>query len=125
MAEKLTQITYGESGVLNITLPNLAEQGLSFGDIVDARFALKRDADDADADAVFDKTTPDVTIDQPNETIKVPIDVADYGTETTKINRNETYLMVLLLDWGDGNFREDYDPNFERKLKAIKDKWRG
>ena len=123
MAEKLTTITYGESGVLNISLTNLAEQGLDFSNLVDARFALKVDADDEDVDAVFNKTTGGgVTIDQGNSLIKVDIDVADYGAD--KIERNKTYLMILLLDWGDGNFREDYDPNFERKLKALKDKWR-
>lgn len=124
MAEKLTTITYGEPGVLNVTLTNLVEQGLVFDDIVDARFALKSDVDDDDVDAVLNKTTGGgVVIDKPNELIKVSILVADYGTG--KIVRNHKYIMILLIDWGDGIFREDYDPNFERKLYAAKDKWRG
>lgn len=125
MAEQLTTITYGESGVLDITLTNLDDQGLSFSNIVGAKFALKIDPDDVDNDAVFFKesTVAGVVIDVPNELIKVDIDTVDYGSGL--IERNAKYLMILLLDWGDGVYREDYDPKFERMLFASKDKWRG
>lgn len=125
MSINKTEIKYGEPATLGITITNLADIPFGFTDIVNVIFALKNDADDDDTDAVFNKALAhaDVSIDVPNEKIIVKVDVADYGAG--KIESNGEYLMILLIDWGDGILREDKDDELERKLVAKKDKWRG
>jgi len=118
-------IIYGDEIDINVKATNLLNSNVQFSDIKDVVYALKIDVDDVDDLAVFNKNiaSGDIILDPVNEDIIISIKKDDFGDG--KMQRNSTYHVVLLFEFGDGIFYEGFDPYMENKLFVAKDKWRG
>lgn len=119
-------ITYGTPTMINLSIIDLLlRNGKPFADITDVTYMVKKKSFNADDDTLMSKdlkTATGITLDAPNEIIKISVLPEDFGSDKLRPGK---FLICVAVEFDDsGYYIEDEDPKLERFIEVSPDKTR-